>query len=184
MSVKVSKTKAGVNIAALDDEINANANIAKVCEGVSLTGADQLDIYFDLALSGAEDTELDAVLAGQPGLVEHKDTKTAAIEAKTETMLKTGFVHGGEDFRLRERHVNRYTALHNALKDGVLTYPRKVMAKGKKVFTIPDVATLDAWFSDMASRASYILEGETQLVADVDAAVDKAAVDAISDDRV
>jgi len=63
MSVIVDKTLASVDMELLTTEINENATIVKICEGMTKDDPDSLHIHFDAALSGPEDTELDVVLA-------------------------------------------------------------------------------------------------------------------------
>jgi hypothetical protein len=63
MSVIVNKTiTEPVNVSALQGEINSNASIVPSCLSMTNAGT-SYDFEFAVALSGAEDTELDAVIA-------------------------------------------------------------------------------------------------------------------------
>lgn len=70
MTVNVNKTKSGAySVSTLEGEVNKSVDIAPSC--VSVTGVgDNLTLEFTVALSGAEDTALDAIITAHVASME------------------------------------------------------------------------------------------------------------------
>lgn len=62
-----SYTKAVVDLSILTEQINTNVTITQAVEHIDWEAPDSLDVYFSLALSGAEETELGVVVAAHTG---------------------------------------------------------------------------------------------------------------------
>lgn len=113
-------------------------------------------------------------------LLNYKKLKIAAIQARTTTLLATGFVYDGQQFDI-STHVQLRL---NGIQAKKLRAPNPVplLTKTGALYNLPK-NDIDLFTDAAFDRGFAVTNGETQLIGQVMAAANKAAVDAIADDR-
>ena len=142
--------------------------------------ADELLVDDVVALDGAVATHKAA--SGERALAAAKAAKVAAVDAKTSECIFAGYVHNGRTFSLSHTAQKNMSELHE--NRGALSYPLQMsVADNSEVYPIADAAELETMYQ--AALTSVLTQYGTgnALKADVVAAVDVAAVDAVEDPR-
>ncbi len=132
-----------------------------------------------LEMTQAEKDTVDSnALAGQ------KTSWITAMQAKTTALRDGGYTHLGEPYSLEPDVLTRIVAAAERKDAGRLTFPLKVSnATGTVVTSLVDAAAVEAWIQDAHTRMRELHDDEVGLIEQAVAAVDKAALDTIVDNR-
>jgi hypothetical protein len=113
-------------------------------------------------------------------LDELKIQKKQEIDAKTETLIKLGFVYDSETFSMSENAQINWTNLK--LLESALTWPVELTTVDDTAYSLSQ-ANLDAFMSAALTHKQTQLDSGRALKVAVNNAVDKTALDAIQDNR-
>lgn len=121
-------------------------------------------------------------LSDQFDLAAYKRRKVEAIQAKSETLSQAGFNHLSRTFVLDTDMMFRLLLIF--LRRGTAgTFPVKIPTKFGRTLTLADAAAFDSFCNSLIAKHRAIQERAGELIESVTVAADKAAVDAIVDDR-
>jgi hypothetical protein len=115
-------------------------------------------------------------------LEQYKATKKTAINQKTDELIADGIIHNSVQFKINlEKEINAL-GLKTQRDANVDMTGKKFRADGQ-TYAFTDTADFDSWFSAAFGRVEQVLIEGSELKDNIDAAVDVAGVDAITDDR-
>lgn len=171
------------------DELNGSSDIEPTCEDVINTASptDNLTIYFDVALTAAEETEMDVLLVAHIALdlTEYKSIRNTVIDDKTYAVILLGFTYDGEVFSLSDHAQHNWSQIKNDLSDGTLVsgdFPYKVTTIDDKEYLLTE-ANVSGFYDAGAAVIKVQVDLGRDLKILVTDAADETAVDAIIDDR-
>jgi hypothetical protein len=145
---------------------------------------DLIEILFDVELSAADKTSLDAlVLAHNPtSLDKYKTAKNDAIDTRTGELIAAGHTYLGKVFSLSERAQINLLGLDNSKDE--LTYPISYSTKDNTdKISLADATEVHAFYLNALATKKAHLDSGNALIDQVNAATDKAGVDAVIDNR-
>ena len=165
----------------LHKEISASGAITSF-DGIVVSG-DVLEIYGAAIANQVllDDTILNHI---DISLTEYKTTKNNAIDTRTGELISNGYVYAGKTFSLSGNAQTNILALFATKGHPALVYPIQYS-------TIDDVGTYDVlnatdvenmYLTALGTKRAHLDSG-TSLKNQVRAAIDKAGVDAVIDNR-
>jgi len=113
-------------------------------------------------------------------LHELKDQKKAAIDIKTGELIQAGFTFDNKIFSMSEPAQINWIAI--SANETLLSFPLKITTKDDKQYNLQQVDTSAFYGAALAHKQGYLDSGRDLKIL-VDAAIDKAGVLAVVDDR-
>ena len=172
----------------LRKKVTGNVYVDEATSGIfDYKFADQVDAGYEEAhLVGDISTQAEAEakwgsISEDDTLACYKRKKDITYKIKSGALLAFGFTHDLNNFNCTPSAFALWIAI-KATKDK-LALPVKIITKDKLIYTLDTLLEVDALIQSFIDFAQPILEGENQLIADTELCVDKAAVDAITDNR-
>jgi len=143
----------------------------------------RVEVEFDHALTTAEHDQLTASISNHnPALERAKITASAAIDQRTMELIDEGVVFDGSTFSLSVAAQANWIGMKQALDAGIISLPYTVTSfEGEYVFT--DYAEYITFYATGLGAIGYHTGTGRALKIAILAAVDVAAVSAITDDR-
>jgi hypothetical protein len=121
-----------------------------------------------------------------PTLADLKVVKIRAIDAKTATLIKSGFTYDGNLFSMSEKAQLNWAALAAAKANGILSYPMTVSTSTEGSYVIQDTNELSsfllAYFMYQVDPNAPLAQGRV-LKASVNACITGEELNAIIDNR-
>ena len=114
-------------------------------------------------------------------LAVYKTNRYPAIDRRTRELIAVGFAYDGETFSLSSQAQSKWHGLYNASSD--LTFPVKVTTVDNNEYSIPDGPTGKAMYLTGINTVKTHLDSGRTLKKSIYDAADKAAVDAVIDNR-
>lgn len=169
------------SLARLDQEIKA--------AGIPIYGVsgEQGSVRVDYMPSATDQQKADAQTIvdnfdwSADALTDIKKAKNDAIDAKTASLLSSGFTYNSKTFDLSDQARTNWIGLYTG-RD-LLTYPFTITTADGGSYDLADATDLTQFFGAGLSRVKQIYDGARTLKEQVTAATDAAAVNAITDDR-
>ena len=172
-----------VDIASLHGEIDEDVNITTALVGIT-TASNICYIEFAAALSQAEKTALDSIIAAHSYLNRAKSIKFGAIDDKTSALIGAGFTFSSKQFSLSVEAQCRIIGIHQVRDDAAVTYPIKWNTKSDNDYLeLADSATVHNFYLTALGTYRAHVDSGTTLKDEVRAATTVTAVDAIVDNR-
>jgi len=160
-----------------------NADIDTDFQRIDTVG-DVLDIWFVDALSGAEETTLNGLVAAHNFLAAVKAKKFAAIDVRTVELIETGYTFNGKKFSLSLPAQIRTMGIHQVRDNPAVVYPIKWNTRDDdEAVDVPDSATVDGMYLTGLGTYRAHVDGGTTLKDLVRAATTIAEVEAVVDPR-
>lgn len=144
-------------------------------------------LTFANPLSSGEKTLLDNDASPAGGVVgSHwsiKAKRYRSIDLRTQTLIESGFSHASKMFSASEDAQRKWLFLY--LNRTNLTYPvsLSVLNDSEAPHSFADQAALEAGFADLCAHVKATVDSGLPLKAQIRAAADKTAVDAVVDTR-
>lgn len=110
-----------------------------------------------------------------------KQQRYVEIDTRTRELIDAGFVHDSKTFSLSDQAQSKWHGKYNARAD--VTFPFNVSAVNNESYSVADGPTAKTMYLLVVNTVSGHLESGGALKDSIFAAVDKAAVDAITDTR-
>ena len=110
-----------------------------------------------------------------------KQKRYDEIDLKTEALIAQGFTYDSRTFSLSQEAQINWTNLYQARS--LFTYPVSATTKDQDAYSIPDIATVEAFYQTGLGTVQAHLDSGRDLKVQVKAATTKAEIDAIVDNR-
>lgn len=178
------------DLAGLPVAIAASAMTDKAVAGVTWdTAALTLTLTWAQALSGADKTALDAIVAAAAfTLGDAKEIRYVEIDAKTAVLLAGGFTYDGDLFPLDSSSQMDAALILGAIgasgnMAGVVVVPAERRALDGSFKNLNDIAAVRAYYLAMLTRIRTVLKDGRDLKKSIFNAVSQAEIDAVVDTR-
>lgn len=148
---------------------------------------DNLSLSFTDPLSGEGQATLATVVSSHDAvltLLEYKRVRQATINARTTELIAEGFVYDSHTFCLCEQMQNCLETAKMQLDDELLQFPFLCCTSDDDVeYSVPNSTVFNELFQEMITTINSWVDSGRALNKQVRDAADKAAVDAIEDNR-
>jgi len=180
-TISTDVTEGVVTAPVLHNEIEDSTNVNSF-EGIEVDG-DSLHVY---GASFSNESALDALVLAHGGvsLSEYKQTKTDAIDDRSEELILAGYTYASKQFSLSSNAQTNILAMDTNRVDPAITYPITFNTiDDQDTYDVANATDMHGMFLTALGTKKAILDSGTALKNSVRAAVDKAGVDAVVDNR-
>lgn len=169
-----------INTNKLHNDIAVSNTITNF-QGISMVG-DNLEVHGD---SFINEISTDSIISSHEdlSLSEYKDNKIKEIDSKTQELISQGFPYNGSQFSLSSHAQLNWIGMKTADIQDLLTFPMGITTIDDEEYSLVSKTDLTTFYVTGLGYKKAILDSGRSLKVTVGAAVDKAGIDAVQDNR-